>query len=294
MPEGPVVVGTDGSAGAARAVRWAAQEAALRHQPLHIVCAVDLDLAERLSADTARRVREAARSLLAEAAAAASSRAPGLAVSTEVGREPAADSLLRAAAVTAPQKPGVTTAEATMVVGSRGLGGFSTLLLGSVGLTVAGQAKCPVVVVRGTEQPSSGAVVVGVRDEGDLEAVRFAGETARRHNASLRLLSTWTYLQYVASMAPMADVVRVAVEAEAAASTRMLGSVREEFPDLKVTEEVVRVPSPAGELVAASLRADLVVVGARRTAHHVGRGLGRVTHAVLQHAHCPVAVVPRE
>lgn len=293
MSEGPVVVGTDGSAGAARAVLWAAQEAAVRHQPLHIVCAVDLDLAERLSADTARRVREAAWSVLGEAAAVASGRAPGLAVSTEVGREPAADSLLRAAASTAPQAEGVTAPAVTIVVGSRGLGGFSTLLLGSVGLTVAGQAKCPVVVVRGTERPPSGVVVVGVRDEGDLDAVRFAGETARRRKASLRLLSTWTYLQYVGSMAPMADVVRVAVEAEAAASTRMLGSVREEFPDLKVTEEVVRVPSPAGELVAASLRADLVVVGARKPAHHVGHALGRVAHAVLQHAQCPVAVVPR-
>jgi nucleotide-binding universal stress UspA family protein len=294
MSEGPVVVGTDGSAGAARAVLWATQEAALRHQPLHIVCAVGLDLAERLSDETARRVREAARSLLAEAEAAASGRAPGLAVSTEVGREPAADSLLRAAASTAPQAPGVSTAAVTIVVGSRGLGGFSTLLLGSVGLTVAGQARCPVVVVRGTKQPSNGVVVVGVRDEGDLEAVRFAAETARRRKASLRLLSTWTYLQYIATMAPMADAVRVTVETGAAASTRFLGSVREEFPDLEVTEEVVRVPSPAGELVAASMRADLVVVGARRPAHHVGRALGRVTHAVLQHAHCPVAVVPRE
>lgn len=69
-------------------------------------------------------------------------------------------------------------------------------------------ARCPVVVVRGTEQPPSGVVVMGVRDEEDLEAVRFAGETARRRKASLRLLSTWTYLQYVGRMAPMADVVR--------------------------------------------------------------------------------------
>ncbi|MFI1731135.1 universal stress protein [Streptomyces acidicola] len=292
MPEGPVVVGTDGSAGAARAVLWAAQEAALRHQPLHIVCAVDLDLAERLSAETARRVREVARSLLGEAAAAASRRAPGLAISTEVGREPAADSLLRAAASTAPQAPSATAGPVTIVVGSRGLGGFSTLLLGSVGLTAAGQAKCPVVVVRGTEQPPRGVVVVGVRDEGDDEVVRFAGETARRRKVSLRLLSTWTYLQYVGSMMPLADVVRVALETEAAASTRMLASVQEKFPDLEVTEEVVRVPSPAGELVAASLRADLVVLGARTPAHHIGPALGRVTHAVLQHAHCPVAVVP--
>ncbi|MGW9026130.1 universal stress protein [Streptomyces sp. NPDC055722] len=290
MSEGPVVVGTDGSSGAARALLWAAQEAALRHQPLHIVYAVDLDLAERLSANTSRLVREAARSLLAKAVATATGKVPGLAVTTEVGWEPAADSLLRAAA-SAVLQDGDT---ATLVVGSRGTGGFSALLMGSVGLTVAAQARCPVVVVRAMERPSSGVVVVGVRDEGDLAAVRFAGEMARRRKASLRLLSAWTYFQYVGTMAPLADVVRVALEAQTAASTRMLGSVQEEFPDLEVSDAVVRVPSPAGELVAASLNADLVVVGARRPAHHVGRGLGRVTHAVLQHAYCPLAVVPRE
>ncbi|MEU5608802.1 universal stress protein [Streptomyces sparsogenes] len=106
---------------------------------------------------------------------------------------------------------------------------------------------------------------------------------ARRRKASLRLPSAWTYLRYVGTMTPLPDAVRVALESEAAASTRMLGSVREEFPDLEVTDEVLRVPSPAGELVAASLKADLAVVGARRPAHRVGRGLGRVAHAVLQH-----------
>ncbi|WP_420709209.1 universal stress protein [Streptomyces sp. AS58] len=56
---------------------------------------------------------------------------------------------------------------------------------------------------------------------------------------------------------------------------------------------MVRVPSPSGELVEASLHADLVGVGAHRPAHRVGRALGRVTHALLQHVLCPVAVVPR-
>ncbi|MEV5952169.1 universal stress protein [Streptomyces sp. NPDC051987] len=289
LAEGPVVVGADGSAGAARAVLWAAQEAALRHQPLHILCAVDLDLAEHLSDETARRVREAAHSLLAEAEAAASERATGLTVTTEVGREPVVDSLLQAASAV----PHDTDTAVTIVVGSQGMGGLSAMLLGSVALTRAGPARCPVVVVRGTERPSSGAVVVGVRDEGDRGAVRFAGETARRRKASLRLLSAWTRIRYAGSEAPTADTVRGDVEAKAAASTRVLGSVQAEFPDLEVTEEVVKVPSTAGALVEASLNADLVVLGARRPRHHLGRSLGPVTHAVLQHAHCPVAVVPR-
>ncbi|MEU5608803.1 universal stress protein [Streptomyces sparsogenes] len=157
MSEGPVVVGTDGSSGAAHALLWASREAALRHQPLHIVHAVDLDLAERLSADTSRLVLEVAQSLLAKAVATTACKAPGLPVTTEVGREPVADSLLRAAATV----PHAAHAAVTLVVGSRGMGGFSALLLGSVGLTVAAQATCPVAVVRGTERPSSGVVVVG-------------------------------------------------------------------------------------------------------------------------------------
>ncbi|WP_428843632.1 universal stress protein [Streptomyces hirsutus] len=47
-------------------------------------------------------------------------------------------------------------------------------------------------------------------------------------------------------------------------------------------------PSPCARISWWWARAD-----ARRRAHHAGRALGRVTHAVLQHAHCPVAVVPR-
>lgn len=42
----------------------------------------------------------------------------------------------------------------------------------------------------------------------------------------------------------------------------------------------------------ASAEAALLVVGARRPHGRVASRIGRVTHAVLHHAACPVAVVP--
>ncbi|GAU69809.1 hypothetical protein SSP35_14_01430 [Streptomyces sp. NBRC 110611] len=281
--DGPVVVGTDGSAGAAPAVLWAAEEAAARHQPLHIVNGTNIDgWGGAMVPDAVRLILDRAQGLVDEAAKQATDRVPDLRVTTAVSRAGATASLLHAAGE-----------DGTIVVGSRGLGGFSALQLGSVGLKVAARAQGPVVVVRGAERPSTGVVLVGVQDEEDLVAVRFAAVIAGRRKASLRLLSAWTFVQYLESTVPMVRSVREAAEAKASASTRIIGSVREEFPDLKVTDDVVQVPSPAGALVEASAHAGLLVVGGHKPTRPVGAPLGRVTHAVLHHAQCPVAVIPR-
>jgi nucleotide-binding universal stress UspA family protein len=120
----------------------------------------------------------------------------------------------------------------------------------------------------------------------------FAAETAERHKASLRVLSACTCYQYAGSMVPMPDDRVEVAEEQASSVARLTAPVRDEFPDLTVTSELVRTHSPAGALVDASADADLVVVGARRSAHTFGTPLGRVVHAALHHAHCPVVVVP--
>ncbi|MFF3890084.1 universal stress protein [Streptomyces sp. NPDC001914] len=281
---GPVVVGADGSEGAAAAVRWAAREAACRDAPLHIVCATALDTlaADVPSESVVQRALDAGSAAVKSAVAIAETEAPGIRVVPVVSREAAGQALLEAAGD-----------DGLVVVGSRGAGGFSALLVGSVGLCVAAYATGPVVVVRGErDHVATGVVLVAVRDERDLGVLRFAARTAVRHKASVSVLSTYAYYQYAGSMVPMlGDLTEVAQE-QASYANRLAAPVRDEFPGLTVTSDLVRAHSPAGALVDASAHADLLVVGARRPTHAPGAPLGHVVHAVLHHAHCPVAVVP--
>lgn len=141
-------------------------------------------------------------------------------------------------------------------------------------------------MVRGAREPvTTGVVPAAVRDERDLDAVRFAAETAARRQASLSVLSTYAFYRYAGSMAPMLDDFTEIAEEQASATSRLLGPLRDEFRGPTVTVDVVRAPSAAGALVDASAHADLLVVGARRTAHAIGAPLGLVAHAVLHHAH---------
>lgn len=98
---GPVVAGADGSDHAARAVLWAADEAAVRQQSLTIVHAIGLDQALSLAYDNSHAVLSRARTILDEVTAQVSRLHPELSVSTVVTREEAAESLLEAAGETA-------------------------------------------------------------------------------------------------------------------------------------------------------------------------------------------------
>lgn len=62
------------------------------------------------------------------------------------------------------------------------------------------------------------------------------------------------------------------------------------YPDVPVQQRLMR-GSPAGVLVEESKTAQLVVVGARGRGALAGLLLGSVSHAVLQHAHAPVAIL---
>ncbi|WP_443065997.1 universal stress protein [Streptomyces sp. NBC_00503] len=74
--------------------------------------------------------------------------------------------------------------------------------------------------------------------------------------------------------------------------TRLQPFLTRHYPGVTV-EAVVAPGDPAGRLVTASQRADLIVVGRHRRRLRAGSLLmGSVSNAVLLHALCPVAVVP--
>jgi nucleotide-binding universal stress UspA family protein len=142
-PDGGVVVGDDGSEGAAHAVRFGLEEARRRGTALHVVRAWSI-----LSASRPADVPPGFAASLAEYEAAALAEeqtriehllGQDLEVPVEVhcAHSPAAQALIAAS----------ETAD-VVVVGSRGLGGFRSLVLGSVAEQCIRHCAGPVIVVR--------------------------------------------------------------------------------------------------------------------------------------------------
>ncbi|MCX4781546.1 universal stress protein [Streptomyces sp. NBC_01264] len=281
---GSVIVGVDGSEPARQAALWAAAEATRRERPLHIVYGADTDgRALYASVETIEQVRQAGRELLDATAIAVTEQFPSLQVNTEFSRSAPVPSLHRSAGL-----------YGTIVVGNRGAGGFSSLMLGSVGLKVAAGAKTPVIIVRGIGNGAEmGAVLAAVRDEHDLESARYAAREAELRKGSLRLLHVWNILQSVGNVATMLDDVDQIAGEHAHHLTAVGDQIREEFPDLTVQVDAEKSVSVASVLVEASRGADLLVMGGRRAPGYLGPTLGRATHSLIHHAHCPVQLIPR-
>ncbi|MGD0608149.1 MAG: universal stress protein [Streptosporangiaceae bacterium] len=285
----PVVAATDGSEESIRAVEWAAREADLRGAPLRIVSAVGL-LPRMIG-------RPGGRGFDTVADAIVKDRDRALAAAATRATETALDLLIDTDRLTGPPAQAVTqcgSGAQLLVVGSRGVGAFTAMVLGSVSRYVATHADCPVVVVRDENPVPHRQVGVGV---GDLhhcaDALTFAFEEASLREASLVAIHAWHTPQSDISRAGQAFTAPgvPAVEAEATFElAELLDSWRAKYPDVPVSYDLVH-GHPGRALVGLSARADLVVIG--RHARHPGlAGPAGVTHAVLNHAHGTVVTVP--
>jgi nucleotide-binding universal stress UspA family protein len=202
--------------------------------------------------------------------------------------------------------PELGTAAQLLVLGSRGRGGFASLLLGSNGMAAARDAECPVVVVPkpgrevhdGMPIEPGPRVVVGLQvDSPDEATLAFAFAEAALRGVRLQVVAAYTWPLYVWTAAT-AQIVPPSHDQDAVESeTRTLAEgflapYGERHPEVR-TETCIAPGDAAGHLVAASKGANLVVVGRhRRRLLAPTRMMGSVTHAVLLHAASPVAVVP--
>jgi nucleotide-binding universal stress UspA family protein len=126
------------------------------------------------------------------------------------------------------------------------------------------------------------------------EVADFAFSAAEARGARLRVVQAWALP--ADSVSPRTLVVTEEDRAtwEDQEVLRLSDALRdwhEKYSTVTLRPDVVLL-HPAQALLRASTGADLLVVG-RRTDPRAAEGrLGPVTHAVLHHARCPVAVVP--
>jgi nucleotide-binding universal stress UspA family protein len=281
-----VLIGVDGSEDSRTALRWGVGLADTLGSPVHVTRAwqypSDAILSVgRLQLPTAEvataRIESELQALLDETLAGRATE-----VDVEVARGPATGVLLRAA----------ESEPVTVVVGSRGLGGFKGLLLGSVGRQLAEHAHCPVTIVRVSEPlaPFRLRTVVAGHDGSPnaARAVEVAAELAVKAGAEL----------VVASAAPPAAGERLRSGEPRTHLAARRDLVEDWCAPLRASGIEYRTAVVEGDArsalleIAADRHADLLVVGSR------GRGpvakllLGSVASSLAQHGTLPVTIVP--
>jgi nucleotide-binding universal stress UspA family protein len=288
-PRKPViVVGVDDSTFSGQALRWAAEQAHLESMPLVLVHATkpaptvwpEPSMANPHA--TYGTFREYSPWLLARAEQVVHQAAPDVEVRHRVAISDARQLLVEQSA-----------SAAMVVLGSRGRGAALSHLLGSVGLGVASRASCPVVVHRPGHpgRVLDGVLVAADATEASRPVLELGFRQASLRGLPLRVLHYMYDARSALVGAPMVgDLADEQVEEELALAESMAG-LREDHPEVRVVVDVVR-GLPAADLVRAGTRADLLVVGNHQRGA-VSRLLApSVANTVLEHATCPVALVP--
>jgi len=279
-PGRAIVVGVDGSDPSHAAVAWAITEATASGRPLTLLHVLD----ERKiplplhGFESDQRGWSLLGCLEREAMEA---KAPSVVVSKELAVGSVDTCLVSRSAE-----------QSTLVVGRRGLGSFTRLLVGSTSLSVASHARVPVVVVPErwrVDAHDTEPVVVGV-DHGDVQpaALEFAFAEAQRHNVPL--------IAAHGREVPGLDWDPAAYDAEAdrdsaLALERVVQPFRQAHPDVQVSLVHSR-EHPLTVLLDQASPTQLLVLGRHSNRRSGGFPFGSVARAVLHYAEVPVAIVP--
>lgn len=290
--EGNIVVAVDGSDASRTAVQWAANTANKRGVPLRLASSYVMpqylyaegmvppqELFDELQSETLEKIEDARRVALEVA--------PDIKIGHTIAEGSPIDMLLE------------MSKEATMVVmGSRGLGGLSGMVLGSVSAAVVSHAFCPVVVVREdnpvNENTKYGPVVIGVDgSEVSQKATEYAFAEANARGAELIAVHTWMDMQVQASLAGLAAAQAQWEEVEQEQKELLderLAPLVEKYPNVEVKKIITR-DRPVRALTDVAEGAQLLVVGSHGRGGFKGMLLGSTSRALLQAAPCPMMVV---
>jgi nucleotide-binding universal stress UspA family protein len=288
-PAGSIFVGVDLSDCSRLALRWAAGAARLLGRPLRVIEAwhYPTDTAVRLGSVALPDPVHADELMIRHLSTVVREELgdhEGLDVDMDVVRGPTTEALLH-----------VADEHASMiVVGSRGIGGFRGLLLGSVSRQLCEHAPCPVTVVRHLpeDQPIRlDTIVVGVDgSEHAARALTFAADlAARSHGRIVAVHAAGPGAMVDRSVAPLASEGRNLPE--------LLEGWCEPLHERGLEDHesvIVEGDARAALLEVAEERgADLLVVGSRGLGPGSRLLLGSVSSSIVQHSPVPVAVIPR-
>jgi nucleotide-binding universal stress UspA family protein len=281
-----VVVGIDGSAHARKAAHWAAVEADRRHAQLRLVHAYTLPIAgyagySMAPNDLGAIMRVEGTAMLRDVAAELRAEHPSLDVAIRLFQGDAVQALRRES-----ERARLT------VVGSRGNGRVSGVLLGSVAMAITSHGTAPVAVIpaEGPGGAPDGPVVVGVDGSATSEAaIAFAFDDAAVRGVRLLAVHTWNDVRPTLADPTMIDYAKLE-DGERAGLSEQLAGWRDKYPDVDVRPIVVR-GRPTQTLLHYAGQAQLVVVGSRGRGGFAGMLLGSTSHSLISHAICPVVVV---
>src|SRR5262245_15569003 len=271
------VVGLDGSDESRMALRWAAAVAGAAGVPVRAVPAwapprtgvLPIGPVPAPPEEMDERTQQAITTIAEETLGSAE------AVTTTVLRGAPAAALLQ-----------TVTPDSVLVLGSRGLGGFTGLLLGSVSQECVEYASCPVVVVRNDRALGDGDVILVGKDgsEGAQRALAWAHALAGATGAGLHAVHAWR-----ATMSEKPP--RVAERARSRAADAVAGWTQELDDEIE-TDEMEGDPREVLVTAAGRLTPALIVVGRRGAGGLRSMRLWSTANHLVLHVPTNVAVIP--
>jgi len=278
---GRVVVGIDRTDASSRALEWAASRAAHRGESLALVHVVDETLEATGDAQLLLSVQQAAEEMLQKSAQRAAALAPAITVTTSVEQGSSIPEVFER----------LSREAELIVVGSDWRGGDRSSRKGTHSLRIAAASKAPVAVIPDVDVSDRRGVVVGA-DGSDVSkhAIAFAAAEADRLGEPLIAVYAWSNpiaYGYEFTVTPeYLDVMEQAGEENLAMA---IAGLAEEYPDLEIQRVVVE-RDPAGALLDAAAKAQLLVVGSHGRGAFARLLLGSVSHGVLANLIAPTVI----